>query len=74
MIISSIDGVKISGDFSDIHPKELLEYVQLIRQKHGDVVSLYIRRNGEFVDIEWFSRTRPYERIQRSAATQVTQK
>lgn len=61
--VQYIDGVKISGDA--LHPDEAREYVRLMKESHGDIASLEVKLDGEYVDLAYYKRTIPFERIRR---------
>ncbi len=52
MMVSNFDGVKVSGDIDKILPEETKEYIKIMREKHGEIDSLNIKLDGDFVNIE----------------------
>ncbi len=61
-----IDGIEVSILGGEISREEAAQYVQRGRDQYGQqLCGLEIRPDGDFVDLEYILRGRPFQRIRR---------
>ncbi len=58
-----IEKVKVNG--GELSATEVENYVNYLEEKHGKIVELTIKLDGEFVDLAFVKEVVPFERIRR---------
>lgn len=58
-----IEKVKVSG--GELSANEVAKYIEYLEGKHGKMVELNIKLDGEYVDLSFVKEVIPFERIRR---------
>lgn len=59
-----IDGIKITADF-DCSEAELKNYVAYVKERVPNVKRIEVQLDGEEVNVNYFAKNEPFERIRR---------
>ena len=61
----TIDGVIVRNNGEEISDEEVMEYITRGRKKHGQLYAMAVEIVGEDVDLKYFSKPVPFDRIRR---------